>query len=110
MSDEDEFGDCVECIGFDDTARAFVESAGLSTIDELLELGPRQLIALFPQAARHKPKAADGEEQVNVPYTSVLKLQTLRRGLNTGAAGASCPPPGFWGRSQHLVASCARYR
>ena len=51
MSDEDEFSDCLERIGFDDTARAFIESAGLSTIDELLELGPRQLTALFPHAA-----------------------------------------------------------
>ena len=77
MNDEDEFSDCLECIGFAKTARDFVESAGLSTIDQLLELGPRQLTALFPNAARYKPKAADGEEQVNVPYTLVLKLQAL---------------------------------
>ena len=77
-SDDDEFSACLECIGFDDTARAFVESAGLRAVDELLELGPCQWTALFPHAVRYKPKAADGEEQGNVPYTSVLKLQALR--------------------------------
>ena len=66
MNDEEEFSDCLERIGFDETARDFVENAGLSTVDELLELGPRQLTALFPHAAHYKPKAADGEEQVNV--------------------------------------------
>ena len=83
MNDEEEFSDCLERIGFDETARDFVENAGLSTIDELMELGPRQLTALFPHAACYKPKAADGEEQVNVPYTSVLKLQALRAWPNT---------------------------
>ena len=78
MNDEEEFSDCLECIGFDETAQDFMESAGLSTVDELLELGHRQLTALFPHAARYKPKVADREEQVNVPYTSVLKLQALR--------------------------------
>ena len=78
MNDEDEFSDCLEHVGFDETVRDFVESAGLSTVDKLLELGPRQLTALFPHVAHYKPKVADGEEQVNVPYTSVLKLQALR--------------------------------
>ena len=64
MNDKDEFSDCLECIGLDDTAQAFVESAGLSTIEELLELEPRQLTALFPHVARYKPKAVDGEEGV----------------------------------------------
>ena len=59
MNDEEEFSDCLERIGFNETARDFVESAGLSTIDQLMELGPRQLTALFPHVAHYKPKVAD---------------------------------------------------
>ena len=93
MNDEEEFSDCLERIGFDETARDFVENAGLSTVDELLELGPRQLTALFPHAARYKPKVADGEEQVNVPYTSVLKLQALRAWAEYRSRRGQLPSP-----------------
>ena len=93
MNDEEEFSDCLERIGFDETARDFVENAGLSTIDEQMELGPRQLTALFPHAAHYKPKAADGEEQVNVPYTSVLKLQALRAWANYQSRSGQLPSP-----------------
>ena len=33
MNGEEEFSDCLERIGFDETARDFVENAGLSTVD-----------------------------------------------------------------------------
>ena len=93
MNDEEEFSDCLECIGFDETARDFVENAGLSTVNQLMELGPRQLTALFPYAACYKPKAADREERVNVPYTSVLKLQALRAWADYRSRRGQFPPP-----------------
>ena len=93
MNDEDEFSDCLERIGFDEKARDFMESVGLSTVDQLLELGPRQLTALFPHVARYKPKVADGEEQVNVLYTSVLKLQALRVWAEYRSCRGQLPSP-----------------
>ena len=97
MNDEDEFSDCLERIGFDETARDFVESAGLSTVDQLLELGPRQLTALFPHAVHYKPKAADGEEQVNVPYTLILKLQAPRAWAEYQSCRGQLPSPQDFG-------------
>ena len=91
MNDEEEFSDCLESIGFE-AARDFVENAGLSTVDELLELGPRQLTALFPHAARYKPRRWGRTGECAV-YLGSQVAGPQGVGRIPELQGASCPPP-----------------